>query len=175
MQRHVRPSGRVRIAIATLVVLAAALWAPGTAVAVESGLRERNGFRSVSTADTGLSFGQWRRFSAGRAGSFNIEGPFTFSSPHPVLLRVTDAFCRGDRFRVYDRGFPIFLTPKVAIDPSCDDIPLVSSPFAAWQDQSYSKGRFLLQPGFHRVRIQIVTSPFGGAGAWLHAMRQPVG
>jgi hypothetical protein len=174
MQRHVRPSGRTRIAVSTLLVLAVALWAPGAAVAAESDLRDRNSF-GVSTADTGLSFGQWRRFNVGRAGSFNFEGAFTFSSPHPVLLRVTDGLCRGDRFRVYDRGSPIFLTSQVAIDPSCDDIPFVTSPFTAWQDQTYSKGRFLLQPGFHRVRIQIVASPFGGASAWLHAFQQPVG
>ena len=174
MRRYVRPSGRVRIAAATLLVLAVALWAPGTGVAAESDLRDRNSV-GVSTADTGLSFGQWTRFNVGRAGSFNSEGAFTFSSPHPVLLRVTDDLCRGDRFRVYDRGSPIFLTSKVAIDPSCDDIPFVTNPFTAWQDQTYSKGRFLLQPGFHRVRIQIVTSPFGGASAWLHAVQQPVG
>jgi hypothetical protein len=176
MHRHVPASGRVRIAVAVVLALVIALWAPGTAVAAESGLRERNGFRSVSTADTSLSFGQWTSFNiVDRAGSFNLEGAFTFWSRHPVLLRVTDGFCRGDRFRVYDRGWPIFLTSKVAIDPSCDDIPFVTSPFTAWQDQTYSKGRFLLQPGFHRVRIQIVTSPFGGASAWLHASQQPVG
>jgi hypothetical protein len=159
--------------VATLLVLAVALWAPGAAAAAESSLRDRN--RSVSTADTSLSFGQWTPFNVGGAGSFNSEGAFTFWSPHPVLLRVTDTLCRGDRFRVYDRGFRIFLTSQVAIDPSCDDIPFVSNPFTAWQDQTYSKGHFLLQPGFHRVRIQIVTSPFGGATAWLHAMQRPVG
>jgi hypothetical protein len=91
------------------------------------------------------------------------------------LLRVTDGLCRGDRFRVYDRGFPIFLTSKVATDPSCDDVPHVSFPRRAWEDQTYSKGRFLLEPGWHKIRIQAVNSPFGGGGAWLQAIRQPVG
>jgi hypothetical protein len=173
MRRHATLSGRARTAVVAVFVVVVGLWASGTAIAAESGLRERNGYRSVSTADTGLAFGQWRLFVFGGAGSFT--GAFTFSSPHPVLLRVTDGFCRGDRFRVYDRGSPIFLASKVAIDPSCDDIPHVTGPFGAWQDQTYSKGRFLLQPGFHRVRIQAVSSPFGGGAGWLMAIRQPVG
>jgi hypothetical protein len=87
------------------------------------------------------------------------------------LLRVTDGLCRGDRFRVNDRGFPIFLASKVATDPSCDDVPWVTWPKGAWEDQTYSKGRFLLEPGWHKIRIQAVNSPFGGGSGWLEAFR----
>lgn len=174
MRMHVSLVRRFRLVVPALIV-ALALWAPSTAMAADSALRERNGVGTASVADTHLSFGQWRLFNFGRAGSFNFEGAFTFWSPNPVLLRVTDGFCRGDRLRVYDRGFPIFLTSQVAIDPSCDDIPHVTWPSGAWQDQTYSKGRFLLQPGWHKIRIQAVTSPFGGGSGWLHAIEQPVG
>ena len=145
---------------------------PGTAAATGAGLRDRNTL-GPTTADSGLTFGRWTVFYFGGTGSF--DGAFTFSSPHPVLLRVTDGLCRGDRFRVYDRGSPIFLTSMVATDPSCDDVPFVSSPQRAWEDQTYSKGRFLLEPGWHKIRIQAVNSPFGGGGAWLKAVQQPVG
>jgi hypothetical protein len=176
MRGFVNRSGRVRVACAAvLVALSIMLWTPTTAVAQPSGLKERNGAATATATDTQLSFGQWTLFTFGGPGSFNFEGAFTFWSRHPVLLRVTDGFCRGDRFRVHDRGFPIFLTSRVAIDPSCDDIPLVGLPSVAWFDQTYSKGAFLLQPGFHRVRIQAMASPFGGGAAWLWARPIPVG
>jgi hypothetical protein len=180
MRRFVERSRSVRVHwVATILAASILLGTPSAAVALEVGLEGRNGAGAVertataAAARTRLRFGQWKTFFFGRAGS--SSGPFTFWSRHPVLLRVTDGFCRGDRFRVYDHGFPILLTSKVGIDPSCDDIPRVTRPARAWLDPSYSKGRFLLQPGFHRVRIQAVTSPFGEGGAWLHARRKPVG
>lgn len=139
-------------------------------------LATRNGASaSTSASDPHLSFGTWRDFQFGGRGSFNSEGVFTFFSSSPVLLRVTDGLCRGDRFRVYDRGYPIFLSTKVATDPSCDDRPFVGSPGTAWLDQTYSKGHFLLEPGYHRVRIQAVASPFGAGSAWLKAVVRPAG
>jgi hypothetical protein len=164
----------IRIAVPALVVVLLSFAAPGTAGASDASLRDRNTL-GPTTADIGLTFGRWTLFNFAGNGSFNVEGAFTFSSPHPVLLRVTDGLCRGDRFRVWDRGSPIFLSSTVATDPSCDDIPFVTGPARAWEDQTYSKGRFLLQPGWHRIRIQAVNSPFGGGSGWLQAIQQPVG
>ena len=152
-------------------VLVAAL--PATAAAAK---HPRNGHRATGAAtDPPLAFGQWTFFNFGGTGSLNSEGPFTFFRKTPVLLRVTDGFCRGDRFRVWDNGFPIFVTTGVAVDPSCDDIPSVGMPGPAWLDQTYSKGHFLLEPGKHAIRIQASRSPFGAGGAWLEAIPKPVG
>jgi hypothetical protein len=151
-------------------VLVAAL--PATAAAAK---HPRNGHRAVSAADPPLAFGQWTFFDFGGVGSQDSEGPFTFAKPTPVLLRVTDGFCRGDRFRVWDNGFPIFVTTSVATDLSCDDVPSVGMPGPAWLDQTYSKGHFLLEPGKHHIVIQATRSPFGAGGAWLEAIPMPVG
>jgi len=165
----------IRAAVPAFVIMAMALAAPGTASASTS-LRAKNTLgSSTSKTDPPLSFGVWTDFNIGGPGSRNFEGAFTFYSKDPVLLRVTDGLCRGDSFRVFDRGFAIFKTSKVAIDPSCDDVPFVFWPSGAWQDQTYSKGSFLLEPGWHSIRIQAVNSPFGGGTGWLEAMRQPVG
>ena len=173
MRTHSKLYRRARLASPALVVVLLSLSAPGTAAAADSRLSDRNG-AGPSVADTQLTFGEWTIFSFGSAGG-GFQGSFVFSSPHPMLLRVTDGLCRGDRLRVYDRGKAILLTSKVAIDPSCDDIPLVRRPGAAWRDQSYSKGRFLLQPGWHRIQIQAEASPFGGGGGWLKVVPMPLG
>jgi hypothetical protein len=92
----------------------------------------------------------------------------------PVLLRISDTLCRGDEFRVRDRGYTILATSDVATDRSCDDDPLRDGPAEAWFDPSLSKGRFLLQPGPHRVAIRVTNSPFGGGALRLRIDRRPL-
>ncbi len=167
-----RPRSRKASAIAALAFVAGSPIALSTA-AQASPLGDLNGATASSAATaTSLAFGRWTGFEFGAAGS--TTAAFTFFSDTPVLLRVTDGFCRGDEFRVMDRGFAIFTTTNVASDPSCDDEPNVGSGPGAWADPSYSKGRFLLQPGFHRVRIHVTESPFGAGGAFLRIDKRPV-
>jgi hypothetical protein len=173
-----REARRTSLGRRLLAVGATAVIASGplvvTSAAHGATLSERNGARTIAAAVTtqALAFGRWTHFQV--AGTGSRSAVFTFSSDTPVLLRVTDAFCRGDEFRGFDRGFALFNTSSVATDPSCDDEPSVQSGAMAWADPSYSKGRFLLQPGSHRVRIQITDSPFGGAGAFLRIDKRPV-
>jgi hypothetical protein len=118
-----------------------------------------------------LPFGQWVAFDVGAVGSFDSQGVFTFMSDEPVVLRVTDGFCRGDRFRLLDHGHRLLLTSDVALDPSCDDNPFVTDPDQAWRDRTYSKGRIRLAPGYHRIHIREVQSPFGGSTGWIKIVR----
>jgi hypothetical protein len=120
-----------------------------------------------------LPFGQWVAFDIGGVGSFDSEGVFTFTSDVPVILRVTDGYCRGDRYRVLDHGHRLMLTSDSPLDPTCDDLPFVTDPAQAWQDTTYSKGHRRLAPGYHRIHIRSVRSPFGGSTAWLEALRVP--
>lgn len=120
-----------------------------------------------------LPFGSWVRFDVGAVGSFDTQGVFTFRSAAPVILRVTDGYCRGDRYRVLDHGHRLLLTSDVALDPECDDMPFLTDPAQAWRDPSYSKGRRRLAPGYHRIHIREVRSPFGGSTAWLKIVRVP--
>jgi hypothetical protein len=174
MRHPEKPSSRRRaLAVAALAVIGSAPLAL-TSAAQASPVGDLNGGGSVTAASTvGLPFGQWTLFEVGKTGSFSDV--YRFTSDTPVMLRVTDAYCRGDEFRVLDRGSALFATSTVATDPSCDDQPDVETGGAAWRDASYSKGRFLLQPGHHWVRIQITDSPFSAAGAYLRIDKRPVG
>jgi pimeloyl-ACP methyl ester carboxylesterase len=78
-------------------------------------------------------------------------------------LNVTDDFCPGDQFRVYDFGAPIGDTPPVAISYSCPEL----GPAAASVNPAYSHRTFLLGPGNHSITIQTITNPFGGGRAYL--------
>jgi hypothetical protein len=125
---------------------------------------------SKQTART-LPFGQWVAFDAGPAGSFDAQGLFTFRSDTKVLLRVTDAFCRGDRFRVLDHGRRVFTTSNVPVDSDCDRQPFATTGPEGWHDHGYSRGRHVFGPGRHRIRIRSLRSPFGGSTGWLEVLR----
>jgi hypothetical protein len=167
--------------------LLAAVPAAIAILAVSSGLafaavngnvqRTGSGHRSDAAAGGGdqkLDFGIWTPFEFNGKGSFNLDGAFTFHSSSPVRLRVVDAFCRGDRFRIYDHGVPVFVTTRVPADTnrSCAASE-VFNPHVAWSDPTYSRGSLLLGAGFHKIRIQAIRSPFGGGVAFLKAIRKP--
>lgn len=172
MKRELMSTARRAIAVAAVTVMSSyPLVASPSAHAATPQDRNMRGFSGDATA-VGLPFAQWTWFDVGESGSRSVV--YKFFSDTPVLLRVTDALCRGDEFRAYDRGFALFNTSTVGTDPSCDDQPHVGRGPAAWLDQSYSKGRFLLQPGHHWVRVQITDSPFGGASAFLRIDKRPI-
>ena len=39
-----------------------------------------------------------------------------------------------------------------------------------WHDHGYSRGRHVLEPGRHRIRIRSLRSPFGGSTGWLEVL-----
>jgi hypothetical protein len=98
----------------------------------------------------------------------NVEGPYTFNALTPVRLDVTDDFFAGDRFEVFDFGASIGLTSLV---------PAVAAPEvgpeAAFNDPTYSSGRFLLGPGAHSITMVAVENPFNGGRGYLRAMPIP--
>jgi hypothetical protein len=118
-----------------------------------------------------LPFGHWVAFDAGAAGTFDARGLFAFASQTPVVLRVTDGFCRGDRFRVLDHGRGVLTTTSVGVDTDCDRQPFATSGPAGWHDRGYSRGRLVLGPGRHRIRIRSLRSPFGGSTGFIEALR----
>src|SRR3954451_7062735 len=125
-----------RRALAAAAVAATLLASASAADAGTLAARNSDGLTHASAA-RGLAFGTWTVFDVGGTGTFS--GVFTFRSSTPVLLRVTDALCRGDLFRAYDNGFALFNTSRVGTDTSCDDTPFLDTGGAAWLDQSYSK------------------------------------
>ena len=95
--------------------------------------------------------------------AFDSEGAFTFTSPTTTLLNVTDDFCPGDQFRVYDFGVLIGDTPPVAISYSCPEL----GPAAASITPTYSHRTFVVGPGSHSLTFQTITNPFGGGRAYF--------
>src|SRR5437870_1464253 len=88
--------------------------------------------------------GGWQIFSWGAGiNPFDLEGPFTFTSASPVVLKVTDAFCKGDQFRVYDNGVQIFDTTAVPVG-TCPGPADTGDPNTAFNDPTYSHGSILL-------------------------------
>ena len=118
-----------------------------------------------------LPFGQWVAFNAGLAGTFDAQGLFKFTSEKRVVLRVTDGFCRGDRYRVLDHGRRIATTTLVPVDTTCSELPFASTGPEAWHAPGYSRIRLVLQPGFHRIRIRSLRSPFGASTGFLYIYR----
>lgn len=98
-------------------------------------------------------------------GNTVYGAPFTFTEALPVTLRVTDAFCYGDQFRVSDNGVVVGDTSK----PTKNTCGGPSSPDAAYKDKAMSSGCFILLPGAHSITLELIKNPFGGGGAYLRA------
>ena len=154
---HLPRSGRLGTVSLALLVLALLL-VPASA----AGARQR---------PRQLPFGQWVAFNAGLAGTFDAQGLFKFTSEKRVVLRVTDAFCRGDRYRVLDHGHRKGTTSRVAVDSSCTRLPFASTGPEAWNEPGYSRIRLVLPPGHHRIRIRSLRSPFGSSTGFLSVHR----
>jgi hypothetical protein len=125
---------------------------------------------AAAAASRRLPFGTWVRFDVGAVGSLDSQGIFRFRSDTKVRLRVVDGFCRGDRFRVFDRGRPLFQTSDVPVDQTCLEQPFATTGPEAWHDHTYSRGRKTLGPGRHRISISSIRSPFGGSSAWIEIL-----
>ena len=143
--------------VAAAIALAALLAVPATADARQHATR--------------LPFGQWTAFDAGPAGSFDEQGLFRFTSDTPVVVRVADAFCRGDRYRVLDHGHRRMTTSNVPVDTTCMEQPFASTGPEGWHDHGYSRGRVRLGPGRHRIRIRSLRSPFGSSTGFIEVLR----
>jgi len=84
----------------------------------------------------------------------------TLGSPQP--LTVTDAFNRGDEFRVYDGPSLILTTPVVANSGDCGTNPAV-----CLLDPLVSHATIMVGAGLHEFSIVPVDSPFGGGAGYF--------
>jgi hypothetical protein len=128
-----------------------------------------NGFPTTGgVAPTVLPIGVgagWTFFSWGAGeGVLDIQGPFTVTTVGPAALRVTDAFCFGDRFRLLDGSTVIGETSP---ESAADCANSTSNPDVAFRQPRYSTGCFPLPPGSHAIRAQVLVNPFDGGGAYL--------
>ena len=135
---------------------------------------------SASAANaTVLTTGTWDRFSFGGAGS-DVAETYDFTIGSGYSLFVTDAYCMGDQFAVYDGASLLGETSVVAYNP-CGTAGEIN-PFgdqtlaqAAYDSGLYSTGEFALGAGSYTgISLTALLSPFGGGAAYIKVDRSTV-
>ena len=98
--------------------------------------------------------GGWERFTFGNVGSTES---FCFQSKQSMTLKITDYFCTGDKFAVYDNGVHIGDTSPTHFDECKTSTGDADFAFehGAWSSLSYA-----LAPGHHNVTIKVLASPY---------------
>jgi hypothetical protein len=155
-----------RIAGIILLTVAAMLMTLGVLPAAASGDNGVNGTQVFKKNPlTPLTIdAYWSHFSWGSGQPvYSYDGPFTFENRHLVRLDVTDAFWKGDRFRIYDNGVQIGDTSSVPADDNGD----VEDPDVAFMDRTYSHGSFLLSSGSHSISIEVINNPYNAGVAFI--------
>ena len=110
-------------------------------------------------------------FFFGQAGTFS-PNEFTFTANEPVMLSVTDDFCKGDRFEVFDNGVSIGATSNPVNEfPGCS---VSAGPEAAATNPEYSSADFVLGPGFHHIKIKVIDSPFDAGAGYIEVHEAPI-
>lgn len=165
----IHPDGS-RLGFRTLLVVGVAL----SMLAVPSALADNGESVDADQAPVGamdeLGVGQgWHYFSWFGSGTVFAQDTFEYTSESPTELRVTDAFCYGDQFQIYDNGAPVAVTTEPGSD-------VCGGPWSgqnAYEDDDMSSGCVILPPGAHTIEIEVIENPFGGGGAYIKADQVP--
>jgi hypothetical protein len=106
--------------------------------------------------------GGWQDFNwSGPAIPGTASPEFTFEGSACVSL--TDAFCSGDQFTLYDDGSAVGSTDFPG-DTACE--PNIADPDEAFSNPRFSNGTFFLGEGSHTLLVSVVLNPFApGSGA----------
>jgi hypothetical protein len=155
---------RRMVLIGLAAVAAVALLAPGSAAGGVNGATAPGGGIPLPVD------GEWHAFDWGSDG---YSAVFTFTTAGTARLRVTDAYCRGDIFEIYDNSVLVGRTSDVPLDPECDDRPIGWKPGGAFRDPTYSHGVFLLGGGEHQLQLLETVNYFGGGAGYLGVADRP--
>jgi hypothetical protein len=115
---------------------------------------------SVGSATTKITVDSgWQSFiTGGGIDGASIAGPWVFTSTTVAKVTVTDAFCHGDEFRVYDKDVLLGDTSEVASEfPACPFelfFPPLARADAALADPAFSHGVFFVAPGAHALEFE---------------------
>ena len=115
----------------------------------------------------------WQDFITLGIGIGSNKGPYNFTATSIVRITVTDAFCHGDEFGVYDNGVLLGNTSEVVPDVVCSFrlfFPPATRADAAILDPGYSQGTFFVAPGEHSldfVNRVLWTPTAAGTGAYF--------
>jgi hypothetical protein len=126
----------------------------GATVLALAALSGTAGATTKITADAG-----WQNFiTGGGIDGASTAGPWVFTTTSVAKVTVTDAFCHGDEFRVYDRDVLLGETSDVVSEfPACPFelfFPADARADAAIADPGFSHGVFYIAPGTHALEFE---------------------
>ena len=156
--KHATRAGRLRALAITGATVLALLAATGTANAT-----------TKIVPDAG-----WQSFiTGGGIDGASTAGPWTFTTTAVTKVTVTDAFCRGDEFRVLDKDVLLGDTSEVASDfPACP-FELFFPPKRELTQRSRTQlqpRRFFWRPGTHAIEFEnkaLWSDTSSGTGAFF--------
>lgn len=105
----------------------------------------------------------WYEFQFGDTNSTVMES-FHFTTPNSVKLKVTDNYCNGDSFEIYNFGHLVGRTSFVTSNGCKSN---TTDPSVAYDDPSWSHAYWDLADGEHLIQIKVVQSPYHGGAANL--------
>lgn len=105
-------------------------------------------------------------FSFGASHTYAYQD-FQIKVRKPAWLSVTDCYCPGDIFQVFDNGKPVLVTSDCPQDtPSCE-FAFNDNAWGCLFDDNFCKGVILLDTGHHNLTIATINSSVGGGAAFL--------
>lgn len=124
---------------------------------------------------------KWDKFIFGNQGDYSYNR-YHIRNKSSLALRLTDAFCRGDEFIVYDwnKRLGVVRMPydkSLNHDEEHDRRHLCkraeTDPQKAWDCGRYASRQFILKPGHHRITIKSLSSPIGAGYGFIKLMDPP--
>lgn len=119
----------------------------------------------LMTQETLVLDGGWYKFYFGGENTTTAY-TFFFNHPYHVQISITDAYCPGDAFDLYQDGEYLISTPRVRSD-NC--VGWTDDPNKAFVDAQFSSTKFALPPGPFNLTIHVLDSPFKGGAAFIRA------
>ena len=92
-------------------------------------------------------------------GPTNSTTPIMFNLFCPGQLNITDLYCSGDRFAIYDNGVFVRNT-SVPVFNNCSSNS--TDPNFTQRSANWSHASIDLLPGWHNISIVVITAPYGG-------------
>ena len=100
----------------------------------------------------------WLQFTTeGGVGGGSVDGPYLFESTKLTKVTVTDAFCHGDEFSVFDNGVLIGNTSEIPAElhtcPTRFYLSAIARADVSMMDPTFSQGAFYVGPGSHSLEF----------------------
>ncbi|MDO5740505.1 MAG: hypothetical protein Q4P07_10195 [Ornithinimicrobium sp.] len=116
-------------------------------------------FATTASATTDVSSDAgWQAFKTeGGVGGASVDGPYLFQSTKMTKVTVTDAYCHGDQFTVFDNGVRIGDTSEVPLElrtcPTRFYLSDIARADVSMADPTFGHGVFYVGPGSHSLEF----------------------